>query len=279
MRVARSLLFIACLLMMTPVGVHPHQEKAPEEVRPTAAAPFSVGEHLVYRIKWDPPWYLFFLPAMEAGEVDLQLLDDTERKDKKAYKIVMTAHSSGMLAKMSGMKIEDEFIFLTERKTFCTLSASGKIREGKRKRQTSVEYLSESNQLHFREMDESVNPPKLKKDETKSNIPSCVQDPLSALYSFRLSDLRLEHTQQFVLGYNDRIKEIKTRVQKQEMIETPVGKFNAWNITTSALMGGLFKDGGQFRIWLSADQKKIPLQFEVRVSLGKVFGRLKSMNP
>jgi hypothetical protein len=40
-------------------------------------------------------------------------------------------------------------------------------------------------------------------------------------------------------------------------------------------MGGVFKEGGQFRIWLSADDKKVPLQFEVRVKLGKVLGALK----
>jgi len=41
-------------------------------------------------------------------------------------------------------------------------------------------------------------------------------------------------------------------------------------------MGGLFKEGGQFRLWVSADQRKVPLQFEVKVSLGKVVGKLKT---
>jgi hypothetical protein len=56
-----------------------------------------------------------------------------------------------------------------------------------------------------------------------------------------------------------------------------MGKSAAWNIRTAALMGGLFKEGGQFRIWLSADQRKVPLQFEAKVSLGKVVGKLKSV--
>ena len=89
--------------------------------------------------------------------------------------------------KLSGMKIEDEFIFISEPETFCSLSVSQKIREGKRKRQIDVDYLRNTNQLHIREMDESVDPPKLKKDEIKDNIPPCVQDPFSALYFFRMS--------------------------------------------------------------------------------------------
>jgi hypothetical protein len=279
MRVIRSLLFIACLLTITPHSVLPSQERASEEARPAAASPFSNGERLVFRIKWDPPWYLFFLPSMEAGEAEVQLIGDAQYKNKKAVNIILTGRSSGTLMKMSGMKIEDEYAFFAEPETFCAMGASEKIREGKRKRQIEVEYLRETNQLHIREMDESVVPPKLKKDEIKNNIPSCVKDPLSALYFYRQSELRPDQEQLFVLGYNDRIKEVKTHVEKQEIVETPAGKFNAWSIKTSALMGGLFKDGGQFRIWLSADQRKIPLQFEVKVSLGKVLGKLKSLNP
>ena len=58
-------------------------------------------------------------------------------------------------------------------------------------------------------MDESVDPPRLKRDEVKNNIPSCVQDPFSAIYFLRLSDLRPKHEQTFVIGYDDRIKEIQ----------------------------------------------------------------------
>jgi hypothetical protein len=279
MRVIRNLLLIACLLAAAFTGATPSQERAAKETRAATARPFSIGERLTYRVKWDPPWYLFFLPAMEAGEVELQLLGDAQYKNKKALKIVFIGRSSGALIKMSGMKIEDEYIFYAEPETYCALGASERIREGKRKRLIEIEYLRETNQLHIREMDESVFPAKLKKDEIKNNIPSCVKDPLSALYSYRQSELQLDHEQLFVLGYNDRIKEVRTHVEKRESVETPAGKFDAWDTRTSALMGGLFKDGGQFRLWLSADQRKLPLQFEVKVSLGKVLGKLKSVSP
>jgi hypothetical protein len=277
MRAPKPLIIGLCLLAFLQAGMTSHHEQPPEQAQPAPATAYSIGEHLVYVVKWDPPWYLFFLPSMEAGEIDLQLAGETEHMGKKAWKIVFKAHSSGMLLKMSGVKIEDEFIFVTEPQTFCSLSASKRIREGKRKRQIGVEYMRDAGQLHIREMDESVVPSKLKKDEIKNNIPSCIQDPFSAIYFLRLSELRPKHEQAFVIGYDDRVKEIRTHVEKQETVETPMGKFPAWNISTAALMGGLFKERGQFRIWLSADQRKVPLQFEVKVSLGKVFGKLKSM--
>lgn len=273
MQIPKLLALSFCLLAFMQAGALPRQEP----VQTAPASPPSIGEQLIYVVKWDPPWYLFFLPSMEAGEIDLQLAGETEYQGGKAWKIAFKAHSSGMLLKMSGVKIEDEYVFLVEPETFCSLNVSKKIREGKRKRQIDVEYLRSAGRLHIREMDESVVPPKLKKDEIKDNIPSCVLDPFSAIYLLRRSELGPKHEQLFTIGYDDRVKEIKARVEKQETVQTPAGTFSAWSIKTAALMGGLFKEGGQFRLWVSADQRKVPLQFEVKVSLGKVVGKLKSV--
>jgi hypothetical protein len=276
MRAAKLCVLVFYLLAIVQAGARSHQEAppAPEQIAP--ARPFAVGERLVYAVKWDPPWYLFFLPAMEAGEVDLRLAGETEYKGKKAWRIEFKAHSSGGLATMSGVKIEDEFVFIVEPETFCSLSISKKIREGKRRRQIDVEYLRETGQLHIREIDESTVPPKLKKDEIKDGIPSCLQDPVSAIYLLRQSELKPQHERTYVIGYDDRVKQIRTRVEKRETVQTPAGTFSSWSIKTEALMGGLFKEGGQFRLWVSADQQKVPLQFEVKVSLGKVVGKLKT---
>ena len=95
---------------------------------------------------------------------------------------------------MSGVKIDDEYAFITEPETFCSLNASKRTWEGKRKRKMDVEYLRAAGQLHIREMDESVDPAQAQRDEVKNNIPSCVQDPFSAIYFLRRSDLRPKHS-------------------------------------------------------------------------------------
>ncbi len=250
---------------------------SPLQKKVAAGEPFNIGERLLYTVEWDPPWYFFFLPKMDAGEIELSLSGETEYKGKKALQIDFKAHSSGILLKLAGFKIEDEFKFLSEPKTFCSLKVTKKVREGKRKRQIDMEYLRESGQLHFRELDESVNPPILKKDEIKNDIPECVQDPFSAIYYFRTMPLQPDYAHRTTVGYDERFKEISARVEKKENLQIAAGEFPAWRINTVALMGGLFKGGGQFRVWLSADDKKIPLQFETEVPLGRVLGRLKHL--
>jgi hypothetical protein len=264
-------IFLFAALILEPLPVQAQQNDK-ESITPAYSIP--VGERLVYSLYWDPPWYLFFFPNMHAGDAELQIVGDTEYKGQRVLKIHFKVYSSGMLAKLSGMKIEDEFTFLSEPETFCTLQASKRIREGKRKRQIDVEYLRETRQLHIREYDESVTPPELKKDDLKEDIPSCVQDPLSALYFLRRFPLHPDFKHKSIVGHDDVVKEIESRVEKLDALEATSGNVPAWRLKTVALMGGLFKKGGQFKIWLSADDRQVPLQFEVKVSLGRVLGKL-----
>ncbi len=278
-RGARALL-LAAIGMLSVIPAATESLQAPEKVSassPDVVFPVPIGERLTYEIEWDPPWYLFFFPAMHAADAELQISQDGEFKGRTTYRIVFKAQSSGILASLVGMTINDEFLFLSEPDTLCTLSVSKKIREGKRKRQIDVEYLRDSGQLHIREIDESVDPPEIKKDTLKDNIPACVQDPLSALYFIRRFPLQQDAVHTSVIGHDDVFKEVRSKVEKLETVKTSEGKIPAWKIDTVALMGGLFKKGGQFKVWLSADERQIPLQFEVKVNIGRVFGKIKTI--
>lgn len=238
-----------------------------------------VGEKLVFKIEWDPPWYLFFFPNMHAGNAEVYVEGETEYEGQRVLKIQFRVYSTGMLAKLSGMKIADEFVYLTDPDTLCTLYASKRIREGKRSRQIDVQYLPETGQMHFREVNEALTPPELMKDILKDDIPACVRDPLSSLYDMRRHPIGKNFVFKSIIGDNDVVKEVESRVEKLEALDTAEGKIPAWRLRTKALMGGLFKKGGKFKIWLSADNRQVPLQFEVRVPLGKILGRLESPDP
>lgn len=241
---------------------------------PAMPAPFPVGERLVYTVKWDPPWYLFFLPSMTAGEMVLELRRGEPFLGQEALEVRLDARSSGTLARLAGMEVEDSFRFYSEPEQLCALGSRSRTREGKRMRSLELDYLRDSGRLRFRETDEAVDPPEVKKDEIKEGIPACVHDPFSALYAFRASPLSSASSRTFMIGHNDRIKEVRVQARKLESIETPAGRFKAWKVDTEAMMGGLFKDGGEFNVWLTEDGARIPVQFEARVPLGKVRGKL-----
>jgi hypothetical protein len=271
---ANILLFAVALFI--PAGRAFPQPSSRQDENRAFEAVFPIGEKLVYEVEWNPPWYFFFLPTMDAGDIVVQLTKEIEYNQRRAIVIVFKAQSSGTLASITGFKIDDNFEFIADAATFCAISASKKQREGKRKRDIDVVYLPETKQLHIREMDVAVTPPVVKKDAYREGIPECVKDLLSALYWVRLKDLAVGMRHKSIIGYDDRVKEVESTVETKEWVNIPSGRCEAWRLNTTALMGGLFKDGGQFRIWLAADRRKLPVQFEIKVSLGKVVGKLKS---
>jgi hypothetical protein len=238
--------------------------------------PFTSGEKLVYSIEWNPPWYLFFLPPMDAGEAELGVSEAFEYDGGKAVKILFTAHSSGSFTKMVGINVDDRSEFITNPDTFCTYRAFKQEREGKRKRDIEVVYKPEVRGLHIREVDLAVAPPKVKRDEDRSDIPACVQGIYSAVYSIRRKELSPGGSYKFVVGDNDKIYDVEARIGKSEQVRTPAGSFKAWKITTVATLGGLFKGTGQMKVWLSADEKKLPVQIEIKAPVGMVSVKLKS---
>jgi len=211
---------------------------------------------------------------MEAGEATLTLAGETQYKDKKALKIIFTARSSGALAKFAGKSLNYSYEFTTDPETFCTYRVSEREREGKRMRDIDVVYLPDTRQVHIKEVDVSGSIPRVLRDKDYDGIPPCVKDLFSALYTLRQTDLAVNSSRQVLVAFNERVKEVEIRVEKTERIHTPTGDYKAWQVNTVAVFGGLFKNGGQFRMWLSADNRKIPVKFEAKISLGKVTGSL-----
>lgn len=242
------------------------------------AMPFAVGERLVYRVEWNPPWFLSLLPPMEAGEASLSLAAETKYKDRKALKIVFTARSSGTLVRLFGVNVDDHYEFMTDPETFCTFSVTEKVRERKRMRDIDLEYLPDTRQLHMREVDVATAVPRVIRDKVYEDIPPCVKDLFSALYDVRRTTLVAGTSRRVLVGDDASVKEVEIRVEKNEQVSTPVGTYKAWRVNTVSVLGGLFKSGGQFRIWLSADDRKLPVKFEAKVSLGKVTGSLKEVH-
>jgi hypothetical protein len=277
LRIPRKTLLAALVLSLGLASSLSVQNLKPED---SPGSIFSfIGERAVYTVKWDPRWYLFFLPTMEAGEMDVQLTGMAEFNKRPTLKIVLRVRSSGTLAKLTGFKVEDQFMIYSEPETLCAAGSFIKIHEGKKRRQRELAYLPASRQLHFREINEAVSPPKLIKDIVKDNVPGCIRDPISALYWYRSEKLQQGHDRTLLIVNNDKIREASAQVKKQETIETPAGKFVAWRMETDVMKGDLFREQGQLRIWLSADERQLPIQFEAKVRMGRILGKLKSVTP
>ena len=231
------------------------------------SAPFHEGEKLSYEINWKP---LFAVPAFKAGEVTMSI-EKSQLSGTDTYKISAWAHSDGALSKVAGIEVKSYFESHIDRSDYRSYRMFQKIRQGTRKRDLTLTFDYANDQTLVQETDQSASPPRQLKKRIIRGIPGPAADVLSVFYVARLRTARPGDRFQLYLNEKGTFKKVMVVAEKQEKLATPVGTFSTIRLTTT---GGLFKNGGEFRVWYSTDPLRIPVKFEADVKVGKVYGSL-----
>jgi len=108
------------------------------------------------------------------------------------------------------------------------------------------------------------------KEKKKLEVPKNIQDPFSCIYAYRRLS---EGFSEIALSITDGKKIIKGTVKiiKKEQIETPAGIFDT--VLVEPVMEGVKgvfskSPGSRLFVWLSEDEKKIPVKLKSSISIG-----------
>lgn len=240
--------------------------------------PFEVGETLTYEIKWHAPRWLVIIPGTyDIGHITAKVEGKVNYQANPAYKFTLRVKSSGTLPKLtSGFRVDDYFESLLDARDFCSYRITKRIEEGRKRKQVNVTFDRTEQTLHIRELDMTKDPPEEKRNE-RISMPSCVLDIISVFYALRLKDIDIGQTYRLTVGDEGKVREVQLKVLKREEIRIPDGPTSSLKTQALGVFGGLFRAKGDFFLWLSDDEKRVPLKFEARVKYGRVYGYLKSM--
>ncbi len=137
------------------------------------------------------------------------------------------------------------------------------IREGKYRRDFSADF------------DQKKNIAKTTEGEYK--IPEYVNDIVSALYYVRTWDLKnmkkdsIAYLKNF---YKDSTFTLGIKMLGTQTIEVEAGKFKCHVIEPLVQEGGLFKSEGNIVVWMTADDRKIPVKVATKILIGYVGAEL-----
>lgn len=256
------------------------QETAPENARVADPnRPILLGEKIVFEILWKPPAWLFFIPSLHAGNITLEVKSMNVEPGNKTFRVSGEVLSSGSFSSLAGMKVTNRYESTLDAESLCSQLFVLKRREGKRAQDVELDFQREAGRLQIRKWDVSRKPPLELRSETVENIPPCVQDVLSIFYSVRKLPLEVGKSRPVFLSNDDgRTQEIQLLIEKEEAVKTDIGRFPTYKIQTLGLFGGLFRSGGEFKVWLDK-ATKIPVKFEAKVKFGRVFGRITRHEP
>jgi len=104
-------------------------------------------------------------------------------------------------------------------------------------------------------------------------VPEYVHDVVSAFYYTRTLDLKsMKDGHVFYLKhfFKDTTYTLGVKIHRRETIDVEAGKFRCIVIEPLVVKGGLFKSEGSIFIWLSDDDRKIPVKVATRILIGFV---------
>ena len=101
-------------------------------------------------------------------------------------------------------------------------------------------------------------------------IPPHVQDALSSFYYVRTQGLPLGGSIVFDYHASRKSLPLEVKVLGRERVDTPAGKFNCVVIEPVLKAGGIFKKKGRLLIWITDDERRMPVLMKSKVTIGSI---------
>lgn len=233
-----------------------------------AALPFSVGEIIRYRVSWE---------MVPAGDVTFKVMPHTDFKGEPAWHFVLEGRSRRYVDLF--YKIRDRFDSFTDLEFNRSLEYR-KLQTGKEDKNVVVAFDWDKNLATY--SNHGGKRPSIE-------IPDNTFDPLSSFYKLRTLDFSkvrfsngtAEKTEKgdlyFPVTDGKRCFIQKGQVLKKERISLVHKSYDTYLIIPHVNhFSGVFKksENPSVKVWLSADERQIPVRIAIKVFIGSVIFEL-----
>ena len=106
-----------------------------------------------------------------------------------------------------------------------------------------------------------------------------MQDALSSFYYTRTQALPIGGSVIFDYHASRKSQPLEVRVLGRERVKTPAGTFDCVVIEPMLKAGGIFKNKGRLVIWLTDDERRMPVLMKSKVAIGSISVVLQEVKP
>ena len=221
--------------------------------------PFSPGEKLTFQAKWG---------LIPAGEAVLQVLPIETVNGIKSRHFMLTTKTYPFIDLF--YKVRDRIDAYTDVEMTHSILYK-KFKQGKSKKNVVVNFFWNKNKAQYSNFG--------KKRKPISILPGSF-DPLSVFYAFRLR--KLEENLEMEGPVTDGKKCVigRVKVVRREKIRIASGTYDTYLVEPELRhIGGVFEKSrnARLQIWVTADEKQIPVRVKSRVVVGSFVGELISL--
>jgi hypothetical protein len=247
-------LFSALFLIPPAVAAGPSQKPSYNNIK-TINRSFSPGEKLTYEISWSK--------IVQAGIAVMEVREAMTRENRPAYEFVSSTHSTGLVDKF--YPVRDLVKSIVDSEDLSSVSFSLQSSRGKRKRERDMLFDRGKGTVRV-----TVNG-----GSQVYSVPERVQDALSSLYYLRTRS-ELVVGKPIVVDVHDSGKTWAVEIQTlgRERITTPAGEFDTVKVVTHPKYEGVFMHKGEITIWLTNDERRVPVLMKSTISIGSIVATL-----
>jgi hypothetical protein len=223
------------------------------------ASGLRVPEKLVYDLTW---------AGIKTGTATLEINNENEKT-----RIVSTARSADWVSVF--YTVEDKIEAELSKPTHPAVPGIPRnyrvrIREGKHKRNKEVVFDSPNRRASFTDH--------LSGEKKEIEIRDNTLDPLSSFYYLRTLKVEVGKSVYVDILDNKKLWNVEVQVLRKERISTGLGDFDTIVIKPLLKSEGIFNKRGDMYIWLTDDEKHIPVKMQTKVAVGKVTATLTGGN-
>lgn len=223
--------------------LRPLREDGPRARRQTA---FGVGEEIHYEVRFG---------VVNAGSAVMAVDGITERDGRAVYELRSHAESNKVFSLVH--RVDDHVRSWMDVQLLRSLGFEKRVQEGDYRKEEDVRFDYGTQQATY-------------DDGKQIEIGTHVQDMLSAVYYLRT--LNIEVGRPLTIDAHDGGKNypLEIRVYGEERISTPAGEFDCLLVEPVMQSEGLFRRQGRLFIWITKDERKIPVRMRSKIVVGSV---------
>lgn len=213
---------------------------------------FNVGEKLSFDIYWE---------FVKVGSADLSINKILNYNNREVFEVESRVASNSIISSI--YKVDNMVKSYIDAEGIYSHKLEKRLREGSYKADRLFLFDQENNIA-------------ISEDDTLE-IPENCQDILSSFYYLRTLDLEVGKSYDIPNYDNGKIYYLNVKVLKRQTVRVPAGKFKCLVIEPTLKGEGLFKNEGRMKIYLTDDERKIPVILASKVKFGDVVAKLRKI--
>lgn len=261
LRVGFCLLGLAAYLILCSAAALAQQPKVKD-------LPFARGEELVYQAEFSRA----LLRGVDVAEFRFNSTSEHIARgvdDPIVLHLTVDVVSKGLFPKIAGFKFHQHIDSTADAEPFTSLRTMRSEEQGKRVREIEGIFDHQARKATWTERQPNQR-------TTSIDFTEPIQDVLTAIYFLRTQNLEVGKSFEVLISDSGRVYRVPVNVAERKTIDTAVGHVKAIRIEP-ALFGddALLHTRGQISIWLTDDERRLPVRAQLKVEIGTFDIKLK----